>query len=161
MSTRKPSVWAAGLPRLVHKRMGMEWPAAAGVVDDCGYCGRGPAQVSASGVDTVAFRSFGVFCSFGEGCFIKAYFFSAQFFFVCPPLSTLFLFTEFVYGIHLIFFQSSCIESLSLRSFRPSRPWERPMCARSTLEFQPASSTQSRASVPRAYRAKRVAENES
>ena len=50
---------AAGLPRLVHKRMGMEWPAAAGVVDDCGYCGRGPAQVSASGVDTVAFRSFG------------------------------------------------------------------------------------------------------
>ena len=50
---------AAGLPRLVHKRMGMEWPAAAGVVDDRGYCGRGPAQVSASGVDTVAFRSFG------------------------------------------------------------------------------------------------------
>ena len=42
--------------------MGMEWPAAAGVVDDRGYCGRGPAQVSASGVDTVdtvAFRSFG------------------------------------------------------------------------------------------------------
>ena len=30
---------AAGLPRLVHKRMGMEWPAAAGVVDDRGYCG--------------------------------------------------------------------------------------------------------------------------
>ena len=50
---------AAGLPRLVRKRMGMEWPAAAGVVDDRGYCGRGPAQVSASGVDTVAFRSFG------------------------------------------------------------------------------------------------------
>ena len=39
--------------------MGKEWPAAAGVVDDRGYCGRGPAQVSASGVDTVAFRSFG------------------------------------------------------------------------------------------------------
>ena len=37
----------------------MEWPAAAGVVDDRGYCGRGPAQVSASGVSTVAFRSFG------------------------------------------------------------------------------------------------------
>ena len=50
---------AAGLPSMVHKRMGMEWPAAAGVVDDRGYCGRGPAQVSASGVDTVAFRSFG------------------------------------------------------------------------------------------------------
>ena len=54
-----PRCGAAGLPRLVHKRMGMEWPAAAGVVDDRGYCGRGPAQVSASGVDTVAFRSFG------------------------------------------------------------------------------------------------------
>ena len=54
-----PRCGAAGLPRLVHKRMGMEWPAAAGVVDDHGYCGRGPAQVSASGVDTVAFRSFG------------------------------------------------------------------------------------------------------
>ena len=39
--------------------MGIEWPAAAGVVDDRGYCGRGPVQVSASGVDTVASRSFG------------------------------------------------------------------------------------------------------
>ena len=84
-----------------------------------------------------------------------------SFFFACPPLSTLFLFTEFVYGIHLIFFQSSCIESLLLRCFRPSRPWERPLRARSTLEFQPASSTQSRASVPRAYRAKRAAVVES
>ena len=66
-------------------------------------------------------------------------------------LSTLFLFTEFVYGIHLIFFESSCIESLSLRSFRPLRPLERPMRARSTLEFQPASCAQSRASVPRRF----------
>ena len=56
---------------------------------------------------------------------------------VCPPLSTLFLFTEFVYGIHLIFFQSSCIESLSLRCFRPSRPWERPHVRARRSSFSP------------------------
>ena len=60
-----------------------------------------------------------------------------------------------VYGllggkIHLIFLSLSCVESLSLRSFRPLRPWERPMRARSTLEFQPALCAQSRASVSRA-----------
>ena len=60
-----------------------------------------------------------------------------SFFFVCPPLSTLFLFTEFVYGIHLIFFQSSCIESLSLRCFRPSRPWERPHVRARRSSFSP------------------------
>ena len=61
----------------------------------------------------------------------------------CMPsfVSTLFL----VYGLLVvvkfpnIFFESSCVESLSLRSFRSLRPWERPMRARSTLEFQPAS----------------------
>ena len=41
-----------------------------------------------------------------RSCCFKAYFFSAQFF-LCPPPSTLFLgFPEFVYGIHLIFFES-------------------------------------------------------
>ena len=52
-------------------------------------------------------------------------------------LSTLFLFTEFVYGIHLIFFQSSCIESLLLRCFRPSRPWERPHVRARRSSFSP------------------------
>ena len=60
-----------------------------------------------------------------------------SFFFVCPPLSTLFLFAEFVYGIHLIFFQSSCIESLLLRCFRPSRPWERPHVRARRSSFSP------------------------
>ena len=36
--------------------------------------------------------------------FYKGIFFQCSVFFICPPLSTLFLFTEFVYGIHLIFF---------------------------------------------------------
>ena len=90
------------------------------------------------------------FLSFGEVVVLKAYFFSAQFFLsLLLPLS-FWGFPEFVYGIHLIFFESR-IESLSLRSFRPSRPWERPMRARSTLEFQPASCAQSRASVPRRF----------
>ena len=69
--------------------------------------------------------------------FYKRHIFCAQFFFACPPLSTLFLFTEFVYGIHLIFFQSSCIESLSLRCFRPSRPWERPHVRARRSSFSP------------------------
>ena len=51
-----------------------------------------------------------------------------------PPFS---LFTEFVYGIHLIFFQSSCIESLLLRCFRPSRPWERPHVRARRSSFSP------------------------
>ena len=69
----------------------MEWPAAAGVVDDRGYCGRGPAQVSASGVDTVAFRSFGEVVS-------KAIFFRCPEFFCMPSsVSTLFLFMVFLW----------------------------------------------------------------
>ena len=67
------------------------------------------------------------FLSFGEVVVLyKGIFFQCSVFLICPPLSTLFLFTEFVYGIHLIFFQSSRVESLSLRCFLPSRPWERP-----------------------------------
>ena len=69
--------------------------------------------------------------------FYKGIFFQCSVFFICPPLSTLFLFTEFVYGIHLIFFQSSCIESLSLRCFRPSRPWERPHVRARRSSFSP------------------------
>ena len=78
-----------------------------------------------------------------------------------PPFS---LFTEFVYGIHLIFFQSSCIESLLLRCFRPSRPWERPHVRARRSSFSPRRARKAERAcrvVSRAYRAKRVAENES
>ena len=79
-------------------------------------------------------------------------------------LSTLFLFTEFVYGIHLIFFQSSCIESLSLRCFRPSRPWERPHVRARRSSFNPRRAPKAERACrvfSRAYRAKCVAVVES
>ena len=88
-------------------------------------------------------------------------FFQCSVFFLCPPLSTLFVFTEFVYGIVPTIF-SVFVYRVPVAPLLPSfASVGAPARARSTLEFQPASSTQSRASVPRAYRAKRVAENES
>ena len=68
----------------------------------------------------------------------SAYFFSAQFFFCMPSSFHPFLclrnlFTE----LYLLFFQSSCIESLSLRCFRPSRPWERPHVRARRSSFSP------------------------
>ena len=75
----------------------MEWPAAAGVVDDRGYCGRGPAQVSASGVGTVFAL---LFVRLEKLLFYKGIFFQCPVFFLYallfPPFSCLRnLFTEF------------------------------------------------------------------
>ena len=62
--------------------------------------------------------------------FHKGIFFQCSVFFVCPPLFPPFSCLWSSCGkIHLIFFSLSCVESLSLRSFRPLRPWERPHCA--------------------------------
>ena len=114
-------------------------------------------------------------------CFEKPFhsniFFGAKNFFVCP-LSTLFSFVfalfvlvgQFMYGQfmvpyliflvffvvnYLIFFCLSC--QVPLATFLPSlASVGAPACARSMLESQPVWCAQSRASVPRAYRAKRV-----
>ena len=60
-----------------------------------------------------------------EKLFQRQYFFSAQFF-----LYALFPLLVYLWSscgkIHLIFLSLSCVESLSLRSFRPLRPWECP-----------------------------------
>ena len=73
-------------------------------------------------------------------------------------------FPEFVYGIHLIFFQSSCIESLSLRCFLPSHPWERPHVRARRSSFSPRRPRKAERACSvfsRGYRAKRVAVVES
>ena len=97
-------------------------------------------------------------------CCFKGIFFQCSVFFVCPPLSTLFLFTEFVYGIHLIFFESSCVESLSLRSFVPRVRGSAPCVRARRLSFNPRGVRKAERAcrvVSRAYRAKRVAAVES
>ena len=94
--------------------------------------------------------------------FYKGIFFQCSVFFVRMPSS----FHPFlVYGICL----RNSLNIFSVFVYRvPVAPLlpsfasvGAPARARSTLEFQPASSTQSRASVPRAYRAKRAAVVES
>ena len=118
-------------------------------------------SVSSSGVGTVFAL---LFFRLEKLLFYKGIFFQCSVFFICPPLSTLFLFTEFVYGIHLIFFQSSCIESLSLRCFLPSRPWERPHVRARRSSFSPRRPRKAERACrvfSRAYRAKRVAVVES
>ena len=84
--------------------------------------------------------------------FYKRHIFSVlSFFFVCPPLSTLFLFTEFVYGIVPTIF-SVFVYRVPVAPLLPSfASVGAPARARSTLEFQPASCAQSRASVPRLF----------
>ena len=78
-----------------------------------------------------------------------------------PPFSCLRnLFTE----LYLIFFQSSCIESLSLRCFRPSRPWEHPHVRVRRSSFSPRRARKAERAFrvfSRGYRAKRVAVVES
>ena len=103
------------------------------------------------------------FLSFGE-IVLKAYFFSAQFFLsLLLPLS-FWGFPEFVYGIHLIFFESrvsSPFRSVpSVLRVRGSAP-----CVRARRSsFSPRRARKAERAcrvVSRAYRAKRVAENES
>jgi len=104
------------------------------------------------------------FLSFGEVVVLKAYFFSAQFFLsLLLPLS-FWGFPEFVYGIHLIFFESrvsSPFRSVpSVLRVRGSAP-----CVRARRSsFSPRRARKAERAcrvVSRAYRAKRVAENES
>jgi len=93
------------------------------------------------------------------------------FFFECPEFFfvALLCFHPFlVYGICLRnspnIFWVSCIESLSLRSFRPSRPWEHPHVRARRSSFSPRRARKAERAcrvVSGAYRAKRVAENES
>jgi len=104
------------------------------------------------------------FLSFGEVVVLKAYFFSAQFFLsLLLPLS-FWGFPEFVYGIHLIFFESrvsSPFRSVpSVLRVRGSAP-----CVRARRSsFSPRRARKAERAcrvVSGAYRAKRVAENES
>ena len=119
-------------------------------------------SVSSSGVGTVFAL---LFVRLEKLLFYKGIFFQCSVFFLhallCPPFSCLRnLFTE----LYLLFFQSSCIESLSLRCFRPSRPWERPHVRARRSSFSPRRPRKAERACrvfSRAYRAKRVAVVES
>ena len=105
-------------------------------------------SVSSSGVGTVFAL---LFVRLEKLLFYKGIFFQCSVFFACPPLSTLFLFTEFVYGIVPTIF-SVFVYRVPVAPLLPSfASVGAPARARSTLEFQPASSTQSRASVQRLF----------